>query len=75
FEFSPNRLNLVNFVKLAFDNACKVELYVGHHGYDVIVEGVTPTGEVVDEELDDQIEMEDISEFVSLELISVAGIG
>ncbi|GJR57477.1 hypothetical protein Tco_1499639 [Tanacetum coccineum] len=47
-----------------FDNGCKVELYVEHHGYDVIVEGVTPIAVVVDEELDDEIKMEDISEFV-----------
>ncbi|GJR44191.1 hypothetical protein Tco_1312294 [Tanacetum coccineum] len=54
-----------NFVKLAYDNGCKVELYVEHHGYDVIAEGVTE--EVVDEELDDEIEMDDILEYVGLD--------
>ncbi|GKA75691.1 hypothetical protein Tco_0782069, partial [Tanacetum coccineum] len=39
-----------------------LELYVEHHGYDVMAEGVIE--EVVDEELDDEIEMEDISEYV-----------
>ncbi|GKA26538.1 hypothetical protein Tco_0712647, partial [Tanacetum coccineum] len=62
-----NDSELANFVKLAFDNGCKVELYVEHHGYHVIVEGVTPTEEVVDEELDDEMEMEDISEYVGLD--------
>ncbi|GKB94064.1 hypothetical protein Tco_0980201, partial [Tanacetum coccineum] len=54
-----------NFVKLAYDNGCKVELYVEHHGYDVMAEGVIE--EVVDEELDDEIKMEDISEYVGLD--------
>ncbi|GJX65435.1 hypothetical protein Tco_0299778 [Tanacetum coccineum] len=44
-----------------------VELYVEHHGYDVISECVTLTEEVVDEELDDEMEMEDISEYVGLD--------
>nr|GEW06444.1 hypothetical protein [Tanacetum cinerariifolium] len=66
-----NHDELANFVKLAFDNACKVELYVEHHGYDIINEGVTCTEEVVDKELNDETEMEDISEFVCLEHVDV----
>ncbi|GJY07676.1 hypothetical protein Tco_0374730 [Tanacetum coccineum] len=59
-----NDSELANFVKLSYDNGCKVELYVEHHGYNVL-DGVTE--EVVDEELDDEIEMEDVSEFVGLD--------
>nr|GEV80701.1 RNA-directed DNA polymerase, eukaryota, reverse transcriptase zinc-binding domain protein [Tanacetum cinerariifolium] len=49
---------------MRWDNGCKVELYVEHHGYNVL-DGVTE--EVVDEELDDEIEMEDVFEFVGLD--------
>nr|GEU69762.1 splicing factor [Tanacetum cinerariifolium] len=59
-----NDYELANFVKLSYDNGCKVELYVEHHGYNVL-DGVTE--EVVDEELDDEIELEDVSEFVGLD--------
>ncbi|GKC52116.1 hypothetical protein Tco_1074861 [Tanacetum coccineum] len=59
-----NDSELANFVKTAYDNGCKIELYVEHHGYNVL-EGVTE--EVVDEELDDEIEMEDVSEYVGLD--------
>nr|GFB94489.1 zinc finger BED domain-containing protein RICESLEEPER 2 [Tanacetum cinerariifolium] len=52
-----NDSELANFVNLSYDNGCKVELYVEHHGYNVL-DGVTP--KVVDEELDDEIEMEDV---------------
>ncbi|GKD23593.1 hypothetical protein Tco_1225296, partial [Tanacetum coccineum] len=60
-----NDYELANFIKLAYDNGCKVELYVEHHGFDVMAEGVIE--EVVDEEVDDEIEMEDISEYVGLD--------
>nr|GEW14445.1 hypothetical protein [Tanacetum cinerariifolium] len=66
-----NGVELANFVKLAFDNACKVESYVEYHGYDVIAEGVTPTKEVVDEELDDEFKMKDKLEFVGLEQVGL----
>ncbi|GJV36795.1 hypothetical protein Tco_1409272 [Tanacetum coccineum] len=59
-----NDSELGNFVKTAYDNGCKIELYVEHHGYNVL-EGVTE--EVVDEEIDDEIEMEDVSEYVGLD--------
>ncbi|GKF12199.1 hypothetical protein Tco_0050125 [Tanacetum coccineum] len=59
-----NDSELANFVKTAYDNGCKIELYVEHHGYNVL-EGATK--EVVDEELDDEIEMEDVSEYVGLD--------
>nr|GEX15517.1 zinc finger MYM-type protein 1-like [Tanacetum cinerariifolium] len=51
-----NDFELANFVKISYDNGCKVELYAEHHGYNVL-DGVTE--EVVDEELDDEIEMEE----------------
>ncbi|GJZ18222.1 splicing factor [Tanacetum coccineum] len=54
-----NDSELANFVKLAYDNGCKVELYVKNHGYDVMADGEVEI-EVVDEELDDEIEMEDL---------------
>ncbi|GJW08163.1 hypothetical protein Tco_1570586 [Tanacetum coccineum] len=59
-----NDYELANFVKLSYDNGCKVELYVKHHGYNVL-DGISE--EVVDEELDDEIEMEDVSEFIGLD--------
>ncbi|GJT11325.1 hypothetical protein Tco_0858367 [Tanacetum coccineum] len=59
-----NDSELANFVKLSYDNGCKVELYVEHHGYNIL-DGVTE--EVVDEELDDEIEIKDVSEFVGLD--------
>ncbi|GJR14258.1 hypothetical protein Tco_0796910 [Tanacetum coccineum] len=34
-----NDSELANFVKLAYDNGCKVELYVKNHGYDVMADG------------------------------------
>nr|GEX82685.1 hypothetical protein [Tanacetum cinerariifolium] len=70
-NYERNHDELANFVKLAFDNVCKVELYVEHQGYDIINEGVTSTEEVVDEELNDETEMEDVSEFVCLEHVDV----
>ncbi|GJR41666.1 hypothetical protein Tco_1309769 [Tanacetum coccineum] len=63
-----NDSELANFVKLAYDNGCKVELYVEHHGYDVMADGELEI-EVVDEELDDEIEMEDVSEYVGLDYV------
>ncbi|GJV76859.1 hypothetical protein Tco_1508443 [Tanacetum coccineum] len=33
-----NDFELANFVKLAYDNGCKVYLYVEHHGYDVMAD-------------------------------------
>nr|GEW03616.1 splicing factor [Tanacetum cinerariifolium]GEW03641.1 splicing factor [Tanacetum cinerariifolium] len=59
-----NDYELANFVKLSYDNGCKVELYVEHHGYNVL-DGVNE--EVVGEELDDEIKMEDVSKFVGLD--------
>ncbi|GJW38904.1 RNA-directed DNA polymerase, eukaryota, reverse transcriptase zinc-binding domain protein [Tanacetum coccineum] len=59
-----NDSELANFVKLSYDNGCKVERYVEHHAYNVL-DSVTEG--VVDEELDDEIEMEDVSEFVGLD--------
>ncbi|GKD96862.1 hypothetical protein Tco_1380759 [Tanacetum coccineum] len=63
-----NDSELANFVKLAYDNGCKVELYIEHHGYDVMADGELEM-EVVDEELDDEIEMEDVSEYVGLDYV------
>ncbi|GKA12744.1 hypothetical protein Tco_0692290 [Tanacetum coccineum] len=40
--------------------------YVEHHGYDVMADGEVEM-EVVDKELDDEIEMEDVSEYVGLD--------
>nr|GFA58813.1 60S ribosomal protein L34 [Tanacetum cinerariifolium] len=58
-----NDSELANFVKLSYDNGCKVKLYVENHGYNIF-DGVTE--EVVDKELDDEIEIEDVSEFIGL---------
>ncbi|GJV11653.1 60S ribosomal protein L34 [Tanacetum coccineum] len=40
-----NDYELANFVKLAYDNGCKVELYVEHHGYDVMEMAIRNRGE------------------------------
>lgn len=55
-----NYSELANFVKLAFDNGCKVELYVEHHGYDVLEDAQ----EAVDVGFDNEIEIDNISEYV-----------
>nr|GEX66194.1 MAK10-like protein [Tanacetum cinerariifolium] len=57
-----NDNELANFVQLAFENGCNIELYVEH---DVIAEGVTSSEEVVN----DEIEMKDIYEYVGFEQV------
>nr|GEZ99483.1 zinc finger BED domain-containing protein RICESLEEPER 2 [Tanacetum cinerariifolium] len=61
-----NDFELDNFLKLAYDNGCKVKLCVEHHGYDVMADGQVEI-KVVDEELDDEIEMKDVSKYVGLD--------
>ncbi|GJW40334.1 hypothetical protein Tco_0066179 [Tanacetum coccineum] len=63
-----NDEELAMFIKTAFDNGGKIDLFVEHHGYDVIADYMRP--ENVDEELDEEIEeieLEDISEYVGPE--------
>ncbi|GJS62090.1 hypothetical protein Tco_0656874 [Tanacetum coccineum] len=47
---------------------CLFPVHVEHHGYDVMADGELEM-EVVDEELDDEIEMEDVSEYVGLDYV------
>ncbi|PWA42602.1 hypothetical protein CTI12_AA542960 [Artemisia annua] len=63
-----NDSELANFVKLAFDNGCKVELYVEHHGYDILEDAQidASVGEE-DDESDSEIELENIEEYVGPE--------
>ncbi|GJV98272.1 transposase, MuDR, plant [Tanacetum coccineum] len=69
-HLKPLRIDeeLAMFIKTAFDNGGKIDLFVEHHGYDVIADYMRP--ENVDEELDEEIEeieLEDISEYVGPE--------
>nr|GEV37937.1 hypothetical protein [Tanacetum cinerariifolium] len=63
-----NDEELAMFIKTAFDNGGKVDLFVEHHGYDVIAEYVGPENvyEELDEEIE-EIELVDIYEYVGPE--------
>ncbi|GJW92016.1 hypothetical protein Tco_0169569 [Tanacetum coccineum] len=63
FKALRNDAKLANFIKLTFENGCKVDLCVQHHGYDVIADGVNSSDEEVDDE-QYEIDMEDIAEYV-----------
>ncbi|GJW25258.1 hypothetical protein Tco_0039069 [Tanacetum coccineum] len=61
-----NDEELANFIKTTFENGGKVDLFVEHHGYDVLADGINMS----DEELDGKIEkikLEDIFEYVGPE--------
>ncbi|PWA79084.1 hypothetical protein CTI12_AA209650 [Artemisia annua] len=63
-----NDSELAIFVKLAFDNGCKVELYVEHYGYDILEDAqIDAIVSEEDEESDSEIELENIKEYVGPE--------
>ena len=63
-----NDTELASFVKLAFDNGCKVELYVEHHGYDVLDDAhINASVGEEDDESESEIELENIEEYVGPE--------